>query len=113
VGINDIRISPHFKLREFQCRCCSLVKLSPGLLELLEALREEWDSPVVITSGYRCPGHNRAVGGAFRSLHTRGMAVDISASPSEQTILKGFANSLNFKEIICGGKKNYIHVAIK
>jgi uncharacterized protein YcbK (DUF882 family) len=111
--MNDIRLSPHFKLMEFQCRCCGTVKLSALALEMLEALRELSGSPVVITSGYRCERHNRAVGGAPRSAHLSGMAADIYARPEDQEKLSVLAASAGFTEIIRGGKKNYIHVAIK
>jgi len=36
--------------------------------------------PVVITSGYRCAVHNRAVGDAKQSQHLLGNAVDIMVS---------------------------------
>jgi len=36
--------------------------------------------PVRITSGYRCPEHNASVGGAGKSQHTIGTAVDIAIS---------------------------------
>jgi uncharacterized protein YcbK (DUF882 family) len=109
--INDFRLSAHFKLREFQCRCCGAVKLSPKLLELLEALRSEWGAPLVITSGFRCVPHNRAVGGSPRSAHLRGRAVDIFARPAVQLSLRRMAERLGFAEVICGGGRNYIHVA--
>ena len=111
--INDIRVSPHFKLREFQCRCCAAVKLSPELLSMLEFMRGEWGGPLVLTSGYRCPSHNRAVGGVERSLHTRGEAADISAIARDQPRLREIARLAGFAEIICGGVKNYIHVGHK
>jgi uncharacterized protein YcbK (DUF882 family) len=113
VRINDVRLSPHFKLREFQCRCCGLVKLSAELLAKLEELRDKWGAPLVLTSGYRCAPHNRAVGGASSSLHLKGAAADISANPQAQAILRGLAESIGFTEVICGNKRNYIHVAIK
>jgi uncharacterized protein YcbK (DUF882 family) len=111
--INDFRLSPHFKLREFQCRCCGTVKLSPKLLDMLEVLREEWRAPLVVTSGFRCVPHNGAVGGAPRSRHLRGEAADILARPAEQMALKRMAERLGFREAIRGGSKNYVHVAIE
>ena len=109
--INDLPVSPHFKLREFQCRCCASVKLCPRLLERLEALRAAWGRPIVITSGYRCDSRNKAVGGAIRSLHLRGMAADIAAPEREQPRLRELAGIIGFSEIIPGGSRNYLHVA--
>jgi uncharacterized protein YcbK (DUF882 family) len=109
--INDFRLSPHFKLCEFQCRCCGAVRLSPELLGLLEDLRAEWGAPLIITSGFRCAARNRAVGGANRSMHLDGRAADVFARPSAQLSLRRGAERLGFSEIICGGRRNYIHLA--
>ena len=49
------------------------------VLNVLEPIREKWQSPIYITSGYRCPALNRKVGGVEGSYHTRGMAADITA----------------------------------
>lgn len=110
--VNDIRVSPHFSLREFQCRCCGAVMLSALLLEKLEALRTALGRPVVLTSGYRCRAHNSRVGGAPSSLHMRGMAADIAADAAWQERVEAAAGGLGFKELIRGGAKNYIHLAV-
>lgn len=44
---------------------------------ILNPLRAEWGSAIVITSGYRCPVLNQAVGGVKTSAHLRGEAVDL------------------------------------
>ena len=44
---------------------------------VLEPLRLSY-GPVLISSGYRCPTLNAAIGGAAKSQHTRGEAADIS-----------------------------------
>ena len=111
--INDIQVSPHFKLREFQCRCCGAVKLSSELLDMLEVMRNRCGSPLIITRGYRCAQHNKAVGGVARSLHLQGLAADISATASDQQRLREIAEYAGFTEVICGGGKNYIHVGRK
>ena len=43
----------------------------------LDELREEWGSPLLVSSGYRCPKLNKAVGGASNSSHQYGYAVDL------------------------------------
>jgi hypothetical protein len=44
--------------------------------ERLEEVRRAVGAPVFISSGYRCPALNRAVGGAAKSRHMDGLAVD-------------------------------------
>lgn len=45
--------------------------------QLLERIRELLGAAVIITSGYRCPMLNQAVGGAQFSAHVEGLAADI------------------------------------
>ena len=45
--------------------------------KVLEPLRERVKEPVIISSGYRCPALNRAVGGSNTSQHMKGEACDI------------------------------------
>lgn len=44
---------------------------------ILDPFREEVDRPVVVSSGYRSPKINAAIGGAKNSQHTKGEAADI------------------------------------
>ena len=48
--------------------------------------REEAEEPIVITSGYRSPEVNRAVGGSSTSNHLTGCAVDIRVAGIEQAL---------------------------
>ena len=48
--------------------------------------REEAEEPIVITSGYRSPEVNRAVGGSPTSNHLSGCAVDIRCAGFEQAV---------------------------
>ncbi len=44
---------------------------------VLDPLREQWGAPLIVTSGYRCPALNTAVGGVKTSHHKLGMAADL------------------------------------
>lgn len=110
--INEIAISEHFKLNEFQCPCCHNVKLHPELFTRLLALRNEWGRPIIITSGYRCPEHNTAVGGEKNSLHRAGLACDIKAAEKEQEILKILPLKHGFSKILCYPERKYMHIDV-
>lgn len=45
---------------------------------VLDPLREAWGAPLYVTSGYRCPALNRAVGGVPHSQHILGQAADVT-----------------------------------
>ena len=47
--------------------------------EMLERVRSTLNVPITVTSGYRCPEVNRAVGGVTSSDHTQGHAADVVA----------------------------------
>ena len=65
---------------EFACKHCH--QLPPGgmsqvLMKKMDELREKAGAPIIVTSGYRCPEHNAAVGGVWNSQHVAGTAADI------------------------------------
>lgn len=71
-------ISEHFSRDEFACPHCGQSVIAPGLIDALEELRALAPSAIRITSGYRCPEHNKSVGGASGSQHQNGVGVDIA-----------------------------------
>lgn len=77
--------STSFRWAEFRCRCggaftgCRVILVHRELLRALEAYRAAVGGPVDVVSGYRCPGRNRAVGGAPSSQHLHGTAADVQA----------------------------------
>jgi len=86
-----VKLSTHFSLAEFTTSqtaarrgidntpppevMAALHRTALGL-EMVRALIQ---APIQITSGYRSPALNKAVGGSARSQHTRGEAADIVA----------------------------------
>lgn len=71
-------LSPHFSRSEFRCKHCGrLYGPDMRLVDVLERIRSITGKPLIVVSGYRCPVHNAAVGGARGSRHTAGAAADI------------------------------------
>ena len=90
---------------------------------VLDPLRTKWGMPIIVTSGYRCPKLNSAVGGAVNSQHTKGEAADIrtvSDTPADNMrLLRCLLNSgIVFDQVICEypdaqGRPDWIHVSFK
>ncbi len=98
-------------------------ELMPRLVltaEMLERIRSTLDAPITVTSGYRGPDVNRAVGGVSSSDHTRGHAADIVA-PTYGTpyqIAKALAplvSVLGIGQLILEGVKGkqWVHVSTR
>ena len=111
----DIQLSKHFKLSEFIKSSTAsakgidntpsleiVSKLQTLCTEVLEPLREYFNCPIVIGSGYRCPKLNSAVGGVKNSQHMTGEACDIHL-PDETTGKRWFLwmmDNLKFDQLI-------------
>jgi hypothetical protein len=84
------RLTPHFTLAELTRsdvatrRGLDNTPPAPALANLarlaaqLEVVRREFAGPVLVTSGYRSPPVNAAVGGSATSAHMDGRAADIT-----------------------------------
>ncbi len=83
-------------------------KMHPKLLVMLDMVRDKFDKPIHITSGYRTVEHNARVGGTENSSHLKGMAVDIACADSvtRQKIVSGLIKA-GFTRI--GISKTFIH----
>lgn len=79
----------------------------------LDKIREEWGSPIGVTSWYRPPAINKSVGGVSNSQHINGSAVDIYPIGGDiykfQTWLdKRWTMALGY-----GAKKNFVHLDLR
>jgi len=107
-----VRSTNFFSDRELSCRCGCGFLPSSRLVDLLHAMRYIINKPLIITSGARCNNHNRLVGGAVSSSHTRGNAVDIRFTNAEEAReIEHTANLVGFKRVARG--KSFIHVDIE
>lgn len=124
----DQPLGKFFTWGEYACKGCNGKSNTDGrtctqyahraLFEGLDQIREAIGQPIIITSGYRCFGHNAKVGGALRSQHLIGRGADITIkepdTPAGQITLDeivGKAKLLGFS-----GIKRYsrwVHVDVR
>lgn len=52
--------------------------IDPRLASLMHDVHVHFDRAIIVLSGYRSPSTNKLVGGAPRSLHMKGMALDFT-----------------------------------
>lgn len=83
-------MSKYFKLEEFLVSDTAIRKKISNvpswevvanlsrLANFLDEMREAWGSGIRVSSGFRCPALNSAVGGVQNSAHQYGNAVDIT-----------------------------------
>ncbi len=99
---SNTKLSKHFNSNEFDCHgagCCSQTKINDKLVEYLEKIRCYFGKPITITSGYRCPVHNRNVHGATGSRHGKGDAADIVIPGVRPADVAKYAESIGIKGI--------------
>ena len=80
----------------------NIIGVDPSVTEKLGQLQATRSSPLSISSGYRSPAYNARVGGARRSQHIQGKAVDIDTSGMTRAEVKSLiseASRLGFTGI--------------
>lgn len=112
-----MKISRWFDSAEFSCRCrrpdCDAVtEPDPVLLSMLDRLRDDLGSALVITSGLRCPYWNAREGGQPDSGHLVGTEADLSCPSSAYRFrLLGVIFRSNVPRVGIGA--DFIHVGIR
>jgi zinc D-Ala-D-Ala carboxypeptidase len=124
--VDAMKLSEHFELSELLHSQTAIRKgidntptsaivaeLQRLAVTILEPLREHVGRPVVISSGYRSPALNRAVGGSPNSAHMRGRAADLTVPGMKvrEVCLAIVELRLPFDQVIMEGGA-WCHVAI-
>jgi uncharacterized protein YcbK (DUF882 family) len=109
----DKQLTKNFRRLEFACKCgdCVMADVTPRLVEYLQELRDQIGRPISISSGIRCPKHNKAVGGEKNSYHLIGRAADIYvAGMSVQQLHKAVVAFGKFNGVGYYPKRGFVHV---
>ena len=90
------KLSPHFTLGELCKTSAKGIDNTPSHAAVLnrktlcenwlEPLRQRYNKPILINSGFRSEAVNKAIGGVKGSNHLTGCAVDIRVTGPEQAI---------------------------
>lgn len=77
----------------------------PELVRLLKKVEKHYKKPVIVTSGYRSPKHNKRIGGANGSRHTTCEAADVQIKGVTKWELAKFVRTMPDR----GGVGTYCH----
>ena len=117
-----MKLSPNFEASEFRSKdgadfTHEVVENIVKLCNQLEVIRKALNAPIIVTSGYRSPEHNKAIGGALNSFHVKGMAVDFKTNKhTPKEIAKVIELLIADGKIMQGGLgvyKSWVHYDIR
>lgn len=85
------------------------------LADYLDVIREKVGKPILISSGFRCPVLNKAVGGVSNSQHQKGLAADLICADME-SLEKVLREEGGFDQLIKEHRKSsksfWYHVSV-
>lgn len=92
-------------------------KLTELIKYVLQPIRDAYKKPIYVSSGYRCPRLNKAVGGVPTSQHVKGEAADIYVKNDNKELFIVIKKLIEDKKIVVGqliDEYNYkwIHVSL-
>jgi zinc D-Ala-D-Ala carboxypeptidase len=101
---------PNFSPAELASKGDGSLRLSCASMDRLQALRVRLGVPMLITSAYRDPEHNRRVGGAKASYHMRGMAFDVRVDNIDPARLIAEAGMEGFRGFGTYPRQGFVHI---
>lgn len=109
-----VKLSANFKVSEFACKDGSdTVFISPGLVTVLQKIRDHFGKPVIINSAYRNDTFNKKVGGADYSQHKYGMAADIYINGVSPATIAEFVETIMPNTGGVGIYSSFVHVDVR
>ena len=108
------KLSANFKVKEFACTDGSdPIFIDTDLVKILQKIRNHFGKAVTITSAYRTPGKNKAVGGTTYSQHLYGTAADIKVNGVTPKKVAAYVEKLMPNSGGIGIYKTFTHVDVR
>lgn len=105
------KVSTNFRVKEFACTDGSdPIFIDSDLVNVLQKIRAHFGKTVTITSAYRTPGKNKAVGGTAYSQHLYGRAADIKVKGVSPKKVAAYANTLLKNKGGIGTYSTFTHI---
>lgn len=101
---------PSFSPREIACKGTGKVLVNHNALDKLQSLRDRLRKPLILTSAYRSPEHNRRVGGAKNSKHMEGIAFDVRMDNHDPHEFEAAARAVGFTGFGYYVKSGFMHI---
>jgi hypothetical protein len=100
----------NFSPREIASKGDGSIKISRHAMDALQALRGRLGVPLILTSAYRDPAHNKRVGGAARSQHMLGKAFDVRVDNVTPADLIAAARLEGFTSFGTYPRQGFVHI---
>lgn len=101
---------PNFSPAELACKGTGRIMLDIDALDALQRLRHRLGKPLLITSAYRSPEHNKRVGGAKNSFHMKGVAFDVQMANHDPVDFEKTARAEGFRGFGYYPKSGFMHI---
>ena len=110
----NTKLSTNFRVREFACTDGSdPIFVDSELVNVLQKIRGHFGKAVTITSAYRTPGKNKAVGGQVYSQHLYGRAADIKVKGVAPKKVAAYAETLLKNRGGIGTYSTFTHIDVR
>lgn len=98
-----------------RCKNEHVVNLTALVDNVLDPLREWYNKPIMVNSGFRCPELNKAVKGSKTSQHMSGQAADIDTGDRQQNklLFEYIRKNLPFDQLIDESNFAWVHVSYR
>ena len=108
------KLSTNFRVKEFACTDgTDPIFIDSELVTVLQKIRTHFGKSVTITSAYRTPSRNKAVGGETYSQHLYGRAADIKVKGVSPKNVASYAEKILSNKGGIGVYDTFTHIDVR